>query len=702
MTTVADSNGDWTVPNPGNLKDGDEVTATAKDPAGNEGTAKEPVDGVAPTIDIDPITQKDIDDPTDPITGTTEPNTDLTVTFPDGSTVTVQSDANGKWSVPNPGNLKDGQVIDVVAKDKAGNVGQANEKVDGISPLTIDSIALQNPTKPNHPITGKGEADAKVTVSFPDGTTAVTTVGKDGTWSVKNPGNLKDGQIVTAVAEDVAGNTVNASQVADGISKPTITAILDDVAGGIEGNIIIPHSNDPADESEVIRWTVTGTTVEFPVYSSNDLNPVLVGTGEPGAILTIYGVNGDAIGSTTVDQDGQWTYKDFVATENQMEGFTVAQTDKLGNVSDTSDMVVAKFNTFFDSSSFHDSNAVFTADTVTFDIGNAQTEALEDRVKMNTVRFYGTNGVTDKNSSIYIADINGNPVEGVVWTTTGNVLSAQLPSTFNGSYTVVVPEGSYYDYAGNTNTTYMAENSIPQVKFIYDNVNNPSDNVVGLEDGQTTDATELTLMFDVWGGDVTYYLRVDGVDYAPIYKKAGDISAVAIRLDDGPHEISYAMSYKTTDVTVTSGYSETFHVNVQAPAAGTDNRIVSTQVDNYYDTTDGGHDTVIFKLLNSAETSLRGGNGHDTWVGFGVDDSTGGKDTIDVRNLLSENFVNSSNVNQFISVKQVTNSDGKTDTVLSVDRDGSTGSKFASGEFLTLKNVDVSLDELLKNNQLLF
>ena len=78
-----------TVPNPGNLKDGDEVTATAKDPAGNEGTAKEPVDGLAPTIDINPI------NPKDPITGETEPGANVTVKFPDGSTVTTVADSNG-------------------------------------------------------------------------------------------------------------------------------------------------------------------------------------------------------------------------------------------------------------------------------------------------------------------------------------------------------------------------------------------------------------------------------------------------------------------------------------------------------------------------------------------------------------------------------------------------------------------------------
>ena len=54
----------WTVPNPGNLKDGDEVTATAKIRQATK-ILKEPVDGLAPAIDIS-------DQSKDPITGETD------------------------------------------------------------------------------------------------------------------------------------------------------------------------------------------------------------------------------------------------------------------------------------------------------------------------------------------------------------------------------------------------------------------------------------------------------------------------------------------------------------------------------------------------------------------------------------------------------------------------------------------------------
>nr|WP_227558480.1 hypothetical protein [Acinetobacter nosocomialis] len=53
ITVVAGPDGKWTVPNPGDLTDGQTVTATATDPAGNPslpGTGV--VDAVAPTVAV--------------------------------------------------------------------------------------------------------------------------------------------------------------------------------------------------------------------------------------------------------------------------------------------------------------------------------------------------------------------------------------------------------------------------------------------------------------------------------------------------------------------------------------------------------------------------------------------------------------------------------------------------------------------------
>lgn len=100
---------------------------------------------------------------------------------------------------------------------------------------------------------------------------------------------------------------------------------------------------------------------------------------------------------------------------------------------------------------------------------------------------------------------------------------------------------------------------------------------------------------------------------------------------------------------------------------------------------------MIFNLLDNTDET--GGNGHDTWTDFSKADG----DKIDITELLSGQSVSSSTISDYIKVT----SNG-TDTVISIDRDGSSGTTYESTELLTLKNTDTTLEELLQNNQLLF
>ncbi|MDQ9820688.1 Ig-like domain-containing protein, partial [Acinetobacter bereziniae] len=73
---------------------------------------------------------------TDPITGTAEPGSTVTVTYPDGSTKTVVAGPDGTWTVPNPG-LNDGDEVTAVATDPAGNTsGPGTAIVDAVGPNT--------------------------------------------------------------------------------------------------------------------------------------------------------------------------------------------------------------------------------------------------------------------------------------------------------------------------------------------------------------------------------------------------------------------------------------------------------------------------------------------------------------------------------------------------------------------------------------
>ena len=145
---------------------------------------------------------------------------------------------------------------------------------------------------------------------------------------------------------------------------------------------------------------------------------------------------------------------------------------------------------------------------------------------------------------------------------------------------------------------------------------------------------------------------------------------------------------------------------MSAAVATPDNTsVTSTAADDTITSTSTHHNTLIFNVLN--DTDATGGNGHETWNGFSITPSTATtaqhsvQDVIDISDLLSEQHVDASNIDHFITALTVYNTQGGKDTVISIDRDG-TGSHFNSTDVLTLKNVDTSLDELIKNHQLLY
>ncbi|WP_213067226.1 Ig-like domain-containing protein [Acinetobacter sp. CFCC 10889] len=124
-----------------------------------------------------------------------------------------------------------------------------------------------------------------------------------------------------------------------------------------------------------------------------------------------------------------------------------------------------------------------------------------------------------------------------------------------------------------------------------------------------------------------------------------------------------------------------------------------------------GRDTVIYDLLNNADA--RGGHGSDTWFGFqkGATELNQNADIIDVQELLTKfdhsnyehlavgngDLAGALNyLSQFIQVGKSGNN-----TVISIDRDGS-GANYSAQVLLTLDNTDTTLEELVRNQQLLF
>ncbi|HEE6663644.1 TPA: Ig-like domain-containing protein, partial [Acinetobacter baumannii] len=220
-TVVAGPDGSWSVPNPG-LNDGDEVEAIATDPAGNPslpGTAI--VDAVGPNTDgvnfaVDSVTADNVINASEAsgnvtVTGVLKnvpadaANTVVTVVI-NGQTYTATVDSTaGTWTVSVPGSeltADADKTIDakVTFTDAAGNSSSVNDT----HTYTVDTVApnapVLDPINATDPVSGQAEPGSTVTVTYPDGTTATVVAGTDGSWSVPNPGNLVDGDTVTATA----------------------------------------------------------------------------------------------------------------------------------------------------------------------------------------------------------------------------------------------------------------------------------------------------------------------------------------------------------------------------------------------------------------------------------------------------------------------------------------------------------------------
>ncbi|SSV22419.1 biofilm-associated protein [Acinetobacter nosocomialis] len=257
------------------------------------------VDTAAPSAPVlDPINA------TNPVTGTAEPGSTVTVSFPDGTTATVVAGPDGKWTVPNPGDLTDGQTVTATATDPAGNPSlPGTGVVDAVAPTVAVTTALTNDSTPA--LTGTvNDPTAKVVVTV-DGVDYPAVNNGDGTWTL-------------------ADNTLPV--LTDGPHTVTVTAT--DPAGNV------------GTTNAVVTVDTTAPTVGLSDVTTNDSTPELTGTvNDPTAtvVVTVNGVNYTAVNNG----NGSWTLADntLPVLADGPHTVTVTATDPAGNVSTTSAVV---------------------------------------------------------------------------------------------------------------------------------------------------------------------------------------------------------------------------------------------------------------------------------------------------------------------------------------------------------------------------
>jgi hypothetical protein len=273
-------------PRPG---DGTPIEVIVVDPADN---SSEPtrvvVDSAAPEPpDVDPSDGSIV-------YGDAEPGSHVVVRDADG-VVVCEADADrddGSWSCEPDRHVDDGEELESVAVDPAGNTSRQTIVVADQSRLPVPSVDPSN----GGVIVGHGIPGYTVVVTFPGGAEARTVVDTDGRWSVTPPPGYAPvhGHELQVIHE----TQFNRAQVK---TSPNAALVLDRLA---------PDRPVP---------TPTG-------------GGTLSGSGEPGASVRVVSANGIELATGTVNAAGSWsvTLPTMVTVGDIV---TITLTDAAGNVS---------------------------------------------------------------------------------------------------------------------------------------------------------------------------------------------------------------------------------------------------------------------------------------------------------------------------------------------------------------------------------
>ncbi|WP_296250828.1 inverse autotransporter beta domain-containing protein, partial [uncultured Enterobacter sp.] len=274
------------------------VTIDQTDPSGNTSppVTIDYTDTTAPLAPANLLPSDKDGDGMPELSGTGEPGSTVTVTWPDGTTSTVPVSPDGTWTIEADKPQQSGP-ISAIQTDPAGNVsppGTVNWG-DTTPPGIPGNIVIGDKDGDGMPdASGTGEPGNSVEITWPDGSTSTVPVNPDGTWSAEAEKPQGSGP-VTIDQTDPSGNT-----------SPPVTIDYTDTTAPLAPANLVPSDKD------------------------GDGMPELSGTGEPGSTVTVTWPDGTT-STVTVSPDGTWTVE---ADKPQQSGqISAIQTDPAGNVS---------------------------------------------------------------------------------------------------------------------------------------------------------------------------------------------------------------------------------------------------------------------------------------------------------------------------------------------------------------------------------
>ncbi len=419
-SVIVDDEGEWSYTPDKPLGDGEhDLSVVVEDPDGNMSPPSDPITIVVDTVAPDAPTIEHIMDKVGKVTGeiledayTDDPKPEMSGTGEAGATITIYDNGkkigettvndDGRWYFKPSENLTDGNhSITVSQTDKAGNVSGPSDERDFIvlteppgkaeTPSVIDDNGpVTGPLKPGDvtddtkpSFSGEGTPGNTIVIKDNDKEIGSVIVDDEGKWTYTPEKDLSEGEHnVEVIEEDPLGNVGQPSDPIQIIVDTTPPARPDRV--------------DAEDNTGPITGQLKGGDV------TDETRPVFSGKGEPGDTVTIY--DGDEVlGSTVIDDEGNWSLKPEKPLGEGDHSITVTQTDKAGNTSDPSEALEFEVDTTAPDASAD----VLKITAVADDVGDRQGNVASGEITDDSKPLISGIGEAGNTVYVYTTDASG-------------------------------------------------------------------------------------------------------------------------------------------------------------------------------------------------------------------------------------------------------------------------------------------------------
>ncbi len=396
-TATTGTDGKYTVTlDPGTATANQTLSVVAKNASGTESqpaTATTPADVTAPTVDnITGNSGSGYE-----ITGTADPNTTIEVRDPSGAVIgTGTSDANGDFTVTLPtGTTNPGDTLTVIGKDNAGNESQPTEVlVPADATVTAPTVTgVTGNSVAGYQVTGTADPNATIEIRDADGNVIATGIADGtGSFAVNLPaGTANANETLTALAKDPAGNTSTPTTFQTPADEVVAPPSVDKVTGNTTQGYQVTGTAElgttievRATDGTVLGTATTGPTGQYTVtlasgkatakqtvnvVAKNDtglesqpttaMTPAdvttptigditgdsttgyeITGTADPNTTIEVRNPDGTIIGTTTTDDQGNFTVDLPAGAANPGDTLTVVGKDGDGNESQPTEVTV--------------------------------------------------------------------------------------------------------------------------------------------------------------------------------------------------------------------------------------------------------------------------------------------------------------------------------------------------------------------------